>query len=167
MPADVFVYASVDTDFDGEGWAALEEFAARFPGGDNLMQSLADDLGDEEGLDFENDVKPALGDEVALVVLDAPAAPELEAAPPGSEFYSDEEQVVILLQPEDEAAFQRLLEKSNMPPVTDQVDDWTVVAETQESLDAFRERLDGPRLDGSEDFERAVIETLHGALEVL
>src|SRR5687768_12774986 len=61
VPADVLVYASVDTDFDGEGWTALEEFAARFPGGENLMQSLADDLSDTEGIDFEADVKPALG----------------------------------------------------------------------------------------------------------
>ena len=44
VPADVFVYASVDTDFDGDGWAALEEFAARFPDGDNLLQSLADEV---------------------------------------------------------------------------------------------------------------------------
>ena len=67
VPADVFLYASVDTDFDGEGWAALEEFAARFPGGDNLL-AVARRRGQlgEEGIDFETDVKPALGDEVAL-----------------------------------------------------------------------------------------------------
>jgi hypothetical protein len=142
----------VDTDFDGEGWAALEEFAARFPGGENLMQSLADDINSTgEGIDFENDVKPALGDEVALVVLDAPANDESA-------------QVVGLLHPEDEAAFQRLLEKSSAPPVTDEVDGWTVVAETQEALDAFRQRLDGPRLDGSEDFERAMENLESGAL---
>jgi hypothetical protein len=164
VPADVFVYASVDTDFDGDGWAALEEFAAKFPGGDNLMQSLADDLGSEEGLDFEADVKPALGDEVALVVLDAPENPDFEAAPPGTEFYGEPAHILVLLQPEDEAAFQRLLEKSNEPPVTDEVDGWTVVAEIQESLDAFRERLDGPRLDGSEDFEQAMDGLDSGAL---
>jgi Protein of unknown function (DUF3352) len=152
VPADVFVYASVDTDFDGEGWAALEEFAARFPGGDNLMQTLADDINSSgEGIDFEADVKPALGDEVALVVLDAPANDESA-------------QVVGLLQPEDEAAFQRLLEKSSAPPVTDEVEGWTLVAETQETLDAFRDRLDGPRLDESEDFDRAMDGLESGAL---
>ena len=79
VPADVFLYASVDTDFDGEGWAALEEFAARFPNGDNLLQSLADEVNSgEEGIDFEADVKPALGDEVAFVVLDAPAGDSLD-----------------------------------------------------------------------------------------
>ena len=78
VPADVFVYASVDTDFDGDGWAALEEFAARFPNGENLLQSLADEVNSsEEGIDFEADVKPALGDEVAFVVLDAPAGDPL------------------------------------------------------------------------------------------
>jgi Protein of unknown function (DUF3352) len=164
VPADVFVYASVDTDFDGDGWAALEEFAARFPNGENLMQSLADDLGSEEGLDFEADVKPALGDEVALVVLDAPAPTGSVEPPPGVEYYYDPAHVVILLQPDDDAAFQRLLDKANQPPVTDEVDGWTLVAEEQESLDAFRERLDGPRLDSSEDFDRAMADLESSAL---
>jgi hypothetical protein len=165
VPADVFVYASVDTDFDGDGWAALEEFAARFPNGENLLQSLADEINSgEEGIDFEQDVKPALGPEVAVVLLEAPATPDLEQAPPGTEYSADSPDVVILLQPDDEAAFQRLVEKSDEPPVTDEVDGWTVVAETQESLDSFLERLDGPRLDGSEDFERAMEDLDDGAL---
>jgi hypothetical protein len=165
VPADVFLYASVDTDFDGDGWAALEEFAARFPNGDNLLQSLADEINSgEEGIDFEQDVKPALGPEVAVVLLDAPATPGLGQAPPGTEYSTDSPQVVVLLQPDDEAAFQRLVEKSDEPPVTDEVDGWTVVAETQASLDAFRERLDGPRLEGSEDFERAMEDLESGAL---
>ena len=157
VPADVFVYASVDTDFDGDGWAALEEFAAKFPGGDNLMQSLADEVNSgEEGIDFEADVKPALGDEVAFVVLDAPAEDPLAEG--------TSESFVLLLQPDDDAAFQRLLEKSDEPPVTAEVDGWTVVAETQESLDSFRAGLDGPRLDGSEDFEHAMEDLDDGAL---
>jgi Protein of unknown function (DUF3352) len=157
VPADVFVYASVDTDFDGDRWAAVEEFAARFPGGDNLMQSLADDISSaEEGIDFEADVKPVLGDEVAFVLLDAPPDdPLAEGAP---------ESFVLLLQPDDEAAFQRLLDKSDPQPVTDEVDGWTVLAENQESLDSFNERLDGPRLDGSEDFQRAMDDLEGGAL---
>ncbi len=163
VPADVFLYASVDTDFDGDGWAALEEFAARFPDGDNLMQSLADELeSGEEGIDFEQDVKPALGDEVAFVLLDAPATPELEA-PTGAEFYSDEPAFVVLLHPEDEAAFQRLLETGDEPPVTDEIDGWTVLAENQETLDRFSS-LDGARLDSSEDFERAMEDLEDGAL---
>jgi hypothetical protein len=157
VPADVFVYGSVDTDFDGEGWAAVEEFAARFPGGDNLLQKLADDVSSsEEGIDFEADVKPALGDEVAFVLLDAPAEDPLAEG--------TEEPFVVLLQPEDDAAFQRLLETEDEPPVTDEVDGWTVVAQNQETLDSFSERLDGPRLDSSEDFERAMEGLGGGAL---
>jgi Protein of unknown function (DUF3352) len=157
VPADVFVYGSVDTDFEGEGWAALEEFAARFPGGDNLLQRLADDVSSsEEGIDFETDVKPALGDEVAFVLLDAPADDPLAEG--------TEEPFVLLLQPDDDAAFQRLLETEDEPPATDEVGGWTVVAENQESLDAFRAGLDGPRLDSSEDFDRAMEGLDSGAL---
>ena len=163
VPADVFVYASVDTDFDGDGWAALEEFAARFPGGDNLLQSLAEDVNSaEDDIDFEADVKPALGDEVALVLLDAPETPQLSS--PTEELYYGPSEFVVLLQPDDDAAFQRLLDKSDEPPVTDEVDGWTVVAENQESLDRFREGLDGPRLDSSENFERAMEDLEDGAL---
>lgn len=154
VPADVFVYASVDTDFDGDGWAALEEFAARFPNGDNLMQSLADELeSSEEDIDFERDVKPALGSEVAFVLLDAPAADQ-----------SSSDSFVLLLQPEDDAAFQRLLAKSDEPPVTEEIEGWTVVSEQQEWLDSFREGLDGDRLEDSEDFDRAMDDLAEGAL---
>jgi hypothetical protein len=157
VPADVFVYVSVDTDFEGEGWAAVEEFAARFPNGDNLMQQLAEELSStEDGIDFEADVKPALGDEVAFVLLDAPAQDPLAEGTPDS--------FVLLLQPEDDAAFQRLLEEGDEPPVTDEVDGWTVLAESQEILDDFRGRLDGSRLDSSEDFERAMGDLESGAL---
>ncbi len=69
----------------------------------------------------------------------------------------------MLLQPEDEAAFQRLLETSDEPPVTDEIDGWTVVAENQETLDRFSS-LDGARLDSSEDFERAMEDLEDGAL---
>ena len=148
VPADVFVYASVDTDFDGDGWAALEEFAARFPNGENSCSRSPTRSTPEEGIDFEADVEPALGDEVAFVVLDAPARDPLAEG--------TSESFVLLLQPDDDAAFQRLLKKSDEPPVTDEVDGWTVVAEDQESLDSFRADLDGPRLDGSEAFERAM-----------
>ena len=87
VPADVFVYASVDTDFDGDGWAALEEFAARFPEGDNLMQSLADEVNSgEEGIDFEPDVKPALGARGGVRhARRAGRGPDLGEAPPGTE----------------------------------------------------------------------------------
>jgi Protein of unknown function (DUF3352) len=163
VPADVFVYASVDTDFDGEGWAALEEFAARFPGGDNLMQSLSDEVTGDD-LDFETDIAPALGPEVTFVLLDPPATPDLTQAPPSTDYFWESPQLVILLKPDDEAALERLFEQAYPPPVTDEVDGWTVLAENQQSLDAFRERLDGPRLDGSEDFGRAMEDLEEGAL---
>ena len=98
------VYASVDTDFDGDGWAALRGVRRAVPGR-RQPAAVARRRGQlrEEGIDFEADVKPALGDEVALVVLDAPAGDPLAEG--------TSESFVLLLQPDDDAAFQRLLDE--------------------------------------------------------
>jgi hypothetical protein len=148
VPADVAVYASVDTDFEGDEWQALEELAARFPGGGNLLQSLADEA--EGDVDFERDVLPALGSELVLALL------ELEPAATAEPSAVGEEPFVVLLQPHDEAAFDRLVAESEEEIVVGEVEGWRVLTERQEWLDRFQAGLDGPRLDDSEDFQRAM-----------
>ena len=109
VPADVFVYASVDTDFDGDGWAALEEFAARFPNGENLLQSLADEVNSgEEGIDFEAGRQARARRRGRVVLLDAPAEDPLAEG--------TSESFVLLLQPDDDAAFQRLWRRAMSRP---------------------------------------------------
>src|SRR5436853_5908500 len=66
VPASAPVYIALDTNPDWSQWKTVEALASRFPdmakGETNLEQSLRNDA----GLDWENGVKPALGDEVAL-----------------------------------------------------------------------------------------------------
>ena len=146
VPADAAFYAVVDTDFEGDQWGAVQELASRFPGGDDLVGHIVAAIESESGeeIDLEQDVDPALGPEVALVVL----APE-----PGS---GEEETVVFLTQPDDEEALQRLIERGDEPAVSRAVDDWQAVAEDEAALDRFDAAREGGSLAGSESFEDAM-----------
>lgn len=169
VPADVALYGVVDTDFEGGQWEAVQELAALFPGGEDLIGRLVEEIEEADGqeLDFEQDVEPALGPEVAFVLL----APES-----GSE---DEEAFVVLTQPDDEEALRRLLEREDEPGVSQAVDEWHAIAEDQATLDRFLAAREGSRLSDSEDFQEAMdgldedvlvslyanLETVQGALE--
>jgi len=142
VPADVALYASLDTDFEGDQWQAADALVRRFPDGPRLVQQLLDDLESEEGVDFEQDVKPALGPEVAVVMLEFPQG-------------GDDPAVVLLTQPEDEAKLQALLEKSDEPLVSEAVEGWTAVSDQQSSLDAFAEASGGESLAEADAFQNA------------
>ncbi|MGH3093539.1 MAG: hypothetical protein ACRDOG_14600, partial [Gaiellaceae bacterium] len=60
VPAGVALYVTGNTDFEGEEWQAAEELVRKFPDGERGIQMLLEDLQEEEDVDFEADVKPAL-----------------------------------------------------------------------------------------------------------
>lgn len=166
VPGGVPVFVSVDTDFDGDQWSRVEELIRRFPGGGKALDKFIAELGTQEGLDFEQDVKPALGPETALVVLELdPKA----AQPP----------VVALTQPSDPQKLQALLEKAKDPLVSENYEGWTIFSDSQENLDRFRELNGGGKLADSDAWSRAMdglpedtlasafvdAEALRGALE--
>jgi Protein of unknown function (DUF3352) len=145
-PADAAFYVVVDTDFQGGQWDAVQELASSFPGGENLIGRIVDEIESASGepLDLEEDIDPALGPEVAFVVL----APEGDADPEGT--------LVVLTQPDDEAALQRLIERGDEPAVSRAIEGWQAVSDDEAALDRFEEALDGDRLAGSERFEDAM-----------
>jgi hypothetical protein len=146
VPADVAVYVELDTDFDGGQWTALEELAARFPGGEDLVPRFLEEIEAEGGgeLSFEQDVDPALGPEFALVVLELPATP------------GGEPLFVGLTQPDDPAAFERLAAEGDEPAVTRQVGDWHVIADDEAAVDAYEDALGEGSLADSERFRSAM-----------
>ena len=148
VPAGVALYVSGNTDFEGDEWQAAEELVRKFPDGERGIQMLLEDLQEQEDIDFEADVKPALGPEVALAVLD---------------FASGEPTFVGLTQPRDEQKFQDLLDKSDEPTVSEVVDGWTVFAEDQAAIDAFKAARGGETLADSADFEETM-DGLEGGL---
>jgi Protein of unknown function (DUF3352) len=141
VPADVALYVSVDTDFDGEEWQQAEDLLGKFPGGDRAIEEFLNKLGADQGLDFEEDVKPALGPEVAFVAPDV---------------VSEQPSFVGLTQPRDREKFEKLVAASDEPLVSEDVDGWTVFAEKQATIDEFKEARGGEPLAASDDFAAAM-----------
>ena len=139
VPADVALYVSGDTDFEGDQWQQAEELVKRFPDGERALRELLADFESEEGLDFEQDVKPAFGPETAVVAFDLGEDPAF----------------VGLTQPSDPQKFEQLLATGTEPLVSAEVDGWTAFSDQQASLDRFTE-AGGESLADSEDFEKAL-----------
>jgi Protein of unknown function (DUF3352) len=146
VPADAAFYLVADTDFEGGQWDAVQELAAKFPGGEDLIGRIVQEIESASGepLDLEQDVDPALGPEVAVVVL----APAQGSDPDGT--------VVVLTQPDDEEAMQRLIEKGDEPAVSRAIEGWQAISEDDAALDRYEAALDGERLADSERFQDAM-----------
>jgi hypothetical protein len=132
VPADVAAYVSVDTTFEGGQWRAVSELLTRFPDGEGELDELLD----------EKELRDALGPEAVFAVL--PGTMGSEAEPP----------VVMLTQPDNLAAFERLLEEGDAARA--EMRGWQVVAEEEAVLDRYRQTLEGPSLEGSEAFAEAM-----------
>src|SRR5829696_5383221 len=68
VPADAAVYVSVQSDLDSAQWKQVEKLVLRFPDGRGAVERLHGDLGN--GVNYEDDLEPALGPTVELVWLD-------------------------------------------------------------------------------------------------
>ena len=136
VPATVPVFVALETDLDSEQWNTLETLLDKFPGKERLLAQLRASLA-EEGVDFERDVRPALGDELDVVWLDLAGGGE---------------NVVALTRPRDEEKLDQLLEKGDDPPVRGEVEGWTVVADDQATLDRFEQARGDDSLADSEIF---------------
>jgi len=68
-PASTAVYVTGVTDPDSSQWAKADALLGRFPGREKLLAEARKDLL-KDGLTWERDVKPALGPELNLALLD-------------------------------------------------------------------------------------------------
>jgi Protein of unknown function (DUF3352) len=135
-PASALAFASIDTNAESEQWAAAADLLRKLPSGDELVDEFLKglDLGDE---DFDRDVKPALGPEVDLVVL-------------------DQDTVIGLTQPADPAALEKLVARGDDPGVTKKLDDgWWAFAENQAALDRYEQARKGGSLDSDDRYRSA------------
>ena len=126
-PGDAAAYVSVDSNIDSAAWTKANALLDRFPDKDKLIADLRSSL-QQQGLDWETDVKPALGDEIDAVWLD---------------FKRNGNNVVGMTQPKDAAKFDALLAKASTPFVHEVVDGWTVFAQSQALLDRFDQARSG------------------------
>jgi uncharacterized protein DUF3352 len=124
VPADATLYLALSTDTDSAQWQALENLADRFADKDDLVDTAKESL-KEQGVDWENDVKAALGPEFDFVWLD---------------FDRDGQNFVIVTKPADKAKFDKLMKKVGQDATEifrGQVDGWEVLGASQEAVDRF------------------------------
>lgn len=137
-PATAAVYVTLNTDVDSDQVDRLEELLAKFPDRGRLLAEIEKSITDE-GLSWEADIKPALGETLDLVLLDL-----------------DGEEFVAVLKPGDEAKLKALLAKGDDPPVTREIDGWTVIAETIAVIDHFETARSDGALEDDEQFKDAM-----------
>ena len=94
----VVAFVAVDSDMGSSQWKQLDELAQKFPGRDQAVAKLKQQLTDQ-GVDYETDVKPALGPELDVAVVSA-----------GNESST---KAVALTKPDDPAKFKALVAKLN------------------------------------------------------
>jgi hypothetical protein len=140
-PASSAVYISGVTDPSSSQWEKADTLLGRFPGRDKLLASFRKDM-QKEGLSWERDIKPALGDALSLVLLD---------------FEDADHNYVFFTKPKDEARFDKLIEAGDDPQVHRKIDGWTVFADNKLSLDNFEQaRSSGDSLSDKDEFRDAM-----------
>jgi hypothetical protein len=117
-PSDTVAFIAIDSNLSSGQWDSLNGLLDKFPSRDKLLAQLRQGFEQKTKVDWETDVKPALGDELDIVVLSG-----------------KQKQYVGLTQSHDQAKLDALLKKAGA--VSMQVAGWTAFAETQGALDTF------------------------------
>ena len=106
LPADSPFAATLATDVDGKQVKAIEKILGRFPFAGQVRGQLNEAL-EQQDLDFEKDLKPALGNEFVVGALDAKS------------FTADdsEARVIGAIQAKDKGALEKLLEKAKVKEI--------------------------------------------------
>jgi hypothetical protein len=144
-PASAPVFVTIDTDSGSAQWKQADTLLSKFPAKPKLIDWINRELA-KQGVNYEQDIKPALGDELDVVLL-------------GLEEGSRD--VVGMLQPKDKAKFQALLDKigkadeSSPKPVTAEYKGWTLVSDKQAAIDTFRTEADKGSLADDSTFKEA------------
>jgi uncharacterized protein DUF3352 len=144
-PARALLYATVDTDLSSDQWKQVDTLLDKFPGKQKLLTQLRTSFQKDTKTSWENDVKPALGDELDVAVLDF-----------------DTRQVVGFTQPGDDAKFDALVKKANAQEtnpsdrlVVDDYKGWKIFSDKQATLDAFKQQADAGAIDDVAAFKDA------------
>jgi Protein of unknown function (DUF3352) len=155
LKGGTFVFASIDTDLSSAQWQTVDQLLRKFPDRSALLSYFTRGLA-KKGLDYEGDVKPALGAEADLALADA--GREGAAA-------------VFLTKPADEDKFKDLLTKlsanQSQKPVYRKVGGWYVVARNEETIDRALKPSGGDSLADQKPFTDAMGELPDHALAKL
>ena len=133
-PADALAYATVTTDESSGQWSQAADLLNRFPGANEDLQKQIATALEAEGVTWKDDVAPALGPEVVLVV-------------------TSDRKTIVLTQPDDEDKLAALVAKSDETVVSATVDGWTALAEEQSDLTSYEASLARGTLAGDDGLE--------------
>ena len=134
-PADALAYVTVTTDEGSEQWKNAAGLLERIPGAkDGVSGPIGSALG-EQGVDWSNDVRPAIGPELVVVA-------------------TADQDPIVLVQPSDEAKLDALLAKGDTTYVRGEVDGWEALAQSQAALDGYRAALAKGTLDDVDAFTK-------------
>jgi hypothetical protein len=137
VPASAPALISVKTDFNSPQFRNALVLMRKFPDALPALRRFSA----ENDVDFVRDVIPALGPEVDIVWLD---------------FKNGGNNVVGLTQPRNKAKFKSLVTKGPDQAVTGEVNGWSVLADSQAKIDAFRAASTRDKLDGVSEFKDAM-----------
>jgi hypothetical protein len=162
VPKDTPFAVSIDTNLEGEQYKSLDAIVNRFPGADTIKSLLKAQLSmGQEGVDFDKDIKPLLGNPAVISATDV-----------GS-FLSDSAQAgfVAALQVKDKDALDSLVEKTGAKKQGEVAgatvyqdedtsfavkDDVVVLAGSRELLDAALKRADAGDGMSEDDFNKGL-----------
>jgi Protein of unknown function (DUF3352) len=126
VASNALAYVSVDSDLSSSRWQKVDSLLKKFPIRDRLMSELRKALS-RQNLDYEHDVKPALGPEVDLAVVAGSSLQDVSYA--------------VMTKPDSIDKAKALVEKLDAsshsnPAATRVVDGWLVVAQKERMIDA-------------------------------
>jgi hypothetical protein len=145
VPGNATMFLALNSNPDSAQWRTVDQLANRFPDKVKAVDTLKKGLRDV-GLDWQNDVKPALGPEFDFVWLDL--------ANNGQNF-------VVITQPKDKSKFDKLVieaRKDSPDLFRAKTGDWEILGPSQESVDAFRRASEsnGAKLADNAGFREAM-----------
>jgi hypothetical protein len=131
IPKSAPLVISLNTDFNGSEIKQLLGLAKKFPGRDLAYARFRQALS-KQSIDFDQDVKPALGPETDIVFLD---------------FQHATSHVVVISKPPSKAKFTALAKKGKNPSETVDIGDgWMAACDDQAVLARYQDELKSGKL---------------------
>jgi hypothetical protein len=128
VPASALAYVSADANLDSDSWQVVKDIFGPVAG----------------GVDYKNDIAPALGDRVNLAVLGVD---------------NGKPEAVALVKPTDDAKLAALAKKfdnGNEHYTVEKIGGWSVVADSAENFQAVHAADSGTALADNADFKAAM-----------
>lgn len=136
---DALAFVSVSSDLGSSQWQQADKLAQKFPFRDQALAQFKQELA-KQNLDYDKDVKPALGPEVDVVVAEGASL--------------NQTVTVLMTKPDDVAMFKALVIKLNTSTsgphaVYREVNGWYLVSDKQTAIDKVLKGSGGSLADNA------------------